>query len=112
MSNPMLWRLRAGGRRTSRAGGRRFGSARGRGSGAASSRSCGMIVHHIGAGAMASVKVAITLERETLLLVDSLVSRRVFPNRSRAIQIALREKIERLEGGRQAAECAKLDPAF
>jgi hypothetical protein len=36
----------------------------------------------------------------------------VFANRSRAIQTALREKIERLEGGRLAAECAKLDPAF
>ncbi len=61
---------------------------------------------------MPSVKVAITLEQETLRQVDSLVARRVFPNRSRAIQMALREKIERLEGGRLAAECAKLDPAF
>ena len=59
---------------------------------------------------MASIKVAITLEQETLQQVDSLVSRRVFPNRSRAIQVALCEKIERLEGGRLAAECAKLDP--
>ena len=61
---------------------------------------------------MASVKVAITLEQETLRQVDSLVARRVFQNRSRAIQIALREKIERVEGGRLAAECAKLDPKF
>jgi Arc/MetJ-type ribon-helix-helix transcriptional regulator len=72
----------------------------------------GMIVYHIGDRAMASVKVAITLEQETLRQVDSLVARRVFPNRSRAIQTALREKIERLEGGRLAAECAKLDTAF
>jgi len=69
-----------------------------------------MIKHHIGEESMASVKVAITLEQETLQQVDSLVSRRVFPNRSRAIQVALHEKIERLEGGRLAAECAKLDP--
>ncbi len=61
---------------------------------------------------MASVKVAITLEQETLRQVDSLVTRRVFQNRSRAIQIALHEKIERVEGGRLAAECAKLDPQF
>jgi Arc/MetJ-type ribon-helix-helix transcriptional regulator len=61
---------------------------------------------------MASVKVAITLEQETLRQVDSLVARRVFKNRSRAIQTALREKIERVEGGRLAAECAKLDPKF
>jgi Arc/MetJ-type ribon-helix-helix transcriptional regulator len=61
---------------------------------------------------MASVKVAITLEQETLRQVDGLVARRVFQNRSRAIQIALREKIERVEGSRLAAECAKLDPKF
>jgi Arc/MetJ-type ribon-helix-helix transcriptional regulator len=61
---------------------------------------------------MTSVKVAITLERETLRQVDSLVARRVFPSRSRAIQTALREKMERLGRGRLAAECAKLDPAF
>jgi metal-responsive CopG/Arc/MetJ family transcriptional regulator len=61
---------------------------------------------------MASIKVAITLEQETLRRVDSLVARRVFPNRSRAIQIALHEKIERVEGSRLAAECANLDPIF
>ena len=60
---------------------------------------------------MASVKVAITLEEETLARVDGLVARRVFPNRSRAIQIAVHEKLERQEGVRLAAECAKLDPA-
>jgi metal-responsive CopG/Arc/MetJ family transcriptional regulator len=61
---------------------------------------------------MSSVKVAVTLEQETLARVDSLVARRVFPNRSRAIQIALQEKLERQEGVRLAAECAKLDTAF
>ncbi len=61
---------------------------------------------------MSSVKVAITLEQETLRQVDSLVARRVFKNRSRAIQTALREKIERVEGARLAAECAKLDKKF
>jgi Arc/MetJ-type ribon-helix-helix transcriptional regulator len=71
-----------------------------------------MINHHTGGEAMASVKVAITLEEETLRQVDSLVARRVFQNRSRAIQIALHEKIERMEGSRLAAECAKLDPKF
>lgn len=61
---------------------------------------------------MARVKVAITLEQETLRRVDGLVARRVFQNRSRAIQIALHEKIERVEGSRLAAECARLDPEF
>ncbi len=74
--------------------------------------SCGMMLYHTGDRSMASVKVAITLDRETLARVDSLVSRRVFPNRSRAIQIALQEKLERQEGVRLAAECAKFDPAF
>ncbi|HEY6482696.1 MAG TPA: ribbon-helix-helix domain-containing protein [Steroidobacteraceae bacterium] len=61
---------------------------------------------------MPRVKVAITLEQETLRQVDSLVARRVFQNRSRAIQTALREKIERLEGKQLAAECAKLDKQY
>ncbi len=59
---------------------------------------------------MPSIKVAITLEQETLRQVDALVSQRVFPNRSRAIQAALQEKIDRLAGNRLATECAKLDP--
>jgi Arc/MetJ-type ribon-helix-helix transcriptional regulator len=61
---------------------------------------------------MASLKVAITLEQETLCQVDSLVARRLFQNRSRVIQNALHERIERAQGGRLAAECAKLDPKF
>ena len=61
---------------------------------------------------MASLKVAITLEQETLRQVDNLVARRVFQNRSRAIQIALHEKIARVEGSRLAAECTKLDPKY
>ena len=61
---------------------------------------------------MSSVKVAITLDRETLLRVDRLVSQQVFPNRSRAVQSAVSEKLTRMERGRLAAECAKLDPKF
>ena len=61
---------------------------------------------------MSSVKVAITLDRETLSRVDDLVSRSVFPNRSRAIQAAVAEKLARMERSRLASECAKLDPKF
>lgn len=61
---------------------------------------------------MSSVKVAITLDGKTLKRVDGLVSKRVFPNRSRAIQVAVAEKLARLENGRLAEECAKLDPKF
>jgi Arc/MetJ-type ribon-helix-helix transcriptional regulator len=59
---------------------------------------------------MPVVKVAITLEQETLRRVDALVAQRVFPSRSRAIQSALQEKLDRLAGSRLARECAKLDP--
>lgn len=61
---------------------------------------------------MGSVKVAITIDSETLERVDSLVSKNVFPNRSRAIQAAVAEKLARLERNRLAEECAKLDPKF
>lgn len=61
---------------------------------------------------MGSVKVAITIDREMLERVDGLVSKKVFPNRSRAIQSAVAEKLARMERGRLASECAKLDPEF
>ena len=61
---------------------------------------------------MSSVKVAITIDRETLSRVDGLVSRSVFPNRSRAIQAAVAEKLARMERSRLASECAKLDPNY
>lgn len=61
---------------------------------------------------MASAKVAISLDQEVLARLDHLVERRVFPNRSRAIQQAIEEKLGRLERTRLARECSKLDPAF
>ena len=59
---------------------------------------------------MTTVKVAITLDSETLESVDDLVAREVYPNRSRAIQAAVEEKLSRMQRRRPAAECAKLDP--
>jgi Arc/MetJ-type ribon-helix-helix transcriptional regulator len=44
--------------------------------------------------------------------VDRLVEEDLFPSRSRAIQEALKEKLERIERGRLARECATLDPAY
>lgn len=61
---------------------------------------------------MATVKVAISLQDNLLRRVDSLVRKRVFPNRSKAIQEAVREKLERFDRTRLARECAKLDPKF
>ena len=61
---------------------------------------------------MASVKVAVTIDSETLKRVDALVAKKVFPNRSRAVQTAVAEKLARMERNRLAEECAKLDPAY
>jgi metal-responsive CopG/Arc/MetJ family transcriptional regulator len=59
---------------------------------------------------MGTTKVAITIDRETLRRLDHLVRKRVFPNRSRAIQKAVEEKLSRLDRNALARECAKLDP--
>lgn len=61
---------------------------------------------------MSQTKVAITIEEGVLSKVDALVRRKVFSNRSRAIQQAVQEKLDRLDRSRLAEECAKLDPAF
>lgn len=61
---------------------------------------------------MARLKIAITLDEETLSALDRLVSERRFPNRSQAIQEAVDEKLARLSQSRLARECAQLDPEF
>ncbi|MBK6960047.1 MAG: CopG family transcriptional regulator [Gammaproteobacteria bacterium] len=61
---------------------------------------------------MSQTKVAVTIEAGLLARVDALVQRKVFSNRSRAIQEAVQEKLERMERSRLAEECAKLEPAF
>jgi metal-responsive CopG/Arc/MetJ family transcriptional regulator len=59
---------------------------------------------------MAKAKVAVTLERSTLDRLDKLVKAARFTNRSQAIEMAVEEKLERLERRRLAEECAKLEP--
>ncbi|HFD33067.1 MAG TPA: CopG family transcriptional regulator [Gammaproteobacteria bacterium] len=61
---------------------------------------------------MSSSKIAITLESGMLAEVDALVKKHVFPNRSRAIQEAVKEKLSRLNHSLLAQECAKLDPDY
>lgn len=61
---------------------------------------------------MATAKVAITIDEDLLDRLDRLVAAREFPNRSRAIQIAVTEKLERLDRSRLARESAKLEPAI
>jgi Arc/MetJ-type ribon-helix-helix transcriptional regulator len=57
-------------------------------------------------------KIAITLDEDLLERIDRLVAERRFPSRSRAIQLAVKAQIDRLDRRRLARECAKLDPAF
>jgi metal-responsive CopG/Arc/MetJ family transcriptional regulator len=61
---------------------------------------------------MAASKIAITMEKEMLKRLDMLVKSSIFPNRSKAIQEAVAEKLNRMEKSRLAQECAKLDPKF
>jgi Arc/MetJ-type ribon-helix-helix transcriptional regulator len=74
--------------------------------------SSGMMYYHTGGEIMATSKIAITIDQNTLNRLDLLVKSRIFPNRSRAIQEAVMEKLERLEKSRLARECAKLDPIY
>ncbi len=61
---------------------------------------------------MATTKIAITIDKNLLYRLDSLVKSQRFANRSRAIQEAVAEKLARIERSRLAQECAKLDPKF
>ncbi len=59
---------------------------------------------------MAAEKIAITLNRELLREIDRGVKSGLFKNRSRAIEEAVREKIERQRKGRVLIEAKKLNP--
>ena len=59
---------------------------------------------------MAASKIAITIEESTLNSLDRLVKEKKYPNRSRAIQEIVEDKIRRLEKNRLEVECNKLDP--
>jgi metal-responsive CopG/Arc/MetJ family transcriptional regulator len=61
---------------------------------------------------MAVSKIAITIEDNLLKQLDLMVKSKLFPNRSKAIQEAVADKLKRLERNRLAEECAKLDPEY
>jgi metal-responsive CopG/Arc/MetJ family transcriptional regulator len=61
---------------------------------------------------MAASKIAITIDDNLLKQLDLMVKSRLFPNRSKAIQEAVADKLKRLERNRLAEECAKLDPEY
>ena len=57
-----------------------------------------------------TAKAVVSIDKKILKRLDRLVKQQVFPNRSRAIQEAIEDKLNRLERTRLAEECAKLDP--
>jgi len=59
---------------------------------------------------MAVSKIAITVDEKILKKIDLMVQSHIYPNRSKAIQDAIEDKLMRLEKTRLAQECAKLDP--
>ena len=61
---------------------------------------------------MSRSKIAITLDERLLARVDDLVTAGRFPNRSRAIEESLAEKLARMDRSRLARESAKLDRSF
>jgi len=60
---------------------------------------------------MSSAKIAISLEPEALRQLDQLVDGGLFPSRSKLIQDAVAEKLQRLRRVRLAQQCAKLQPS-
>lgn len=61
---------------------------------------------------MSTAKIAISIDEQILSKLDRLVKTHVFPSRSKAIQTAVQEKLEKVEQNRLAKECFKLDPKF
>ena len=59
---------------------------------------------------MSTAKVAITVDKQLLKLVDRWVTQGRYPSRSQAIQGAVREKVERWTHTRLADEVGKLNP--
>ena len=59
---------------------------------------------------MSAAKVAITVEKELLKAVDRWVTQGRYPNRSRAIQAALREKMARWKHTRLLEALKHIDP--
>ena len=61
---------------------------------------------------MSTAKVAITIEESLLGKLDRLVKTHAFPNRSRAIQEAVSDKLVKLDHRRLSQECSKLNKSF
>jgi Arc/MetJ-type ribon-helix-helix transcriptional regulator len=58
---------------------------------------------------MSRAKIAITVDEDALTEIDRLVHDGVFPNRSQAFEVAVKERLDRMQHTRLARETAKLD---
>jgi len=58
---------------------------------------------------MGRAKIAITLDEHALAEIDRLVREGVYANRSKAIEAAVQDRLERSRHSRLARESAKLD---
>ena len=61
---------------------------------------------------MPKEKVAVTIEKDLLSRLDRLVAEGRYPSRSRAVEEAVEERLEKVELTRLARESAKLDQKF
>jgi metal-responsive CopG/Arc/MetJ family transcriptional regulator len=59
---------------------------------------------------MVTTKVAITIDSELIAQVDDLVTQQIFPNRSKAIQSAIEDKLVGFRRSRLEQELMNLDP--
>jgi len=60
---------------------------------------------------MGRAKIAITIDEHALSEIDQLVRQGAFPSRSKAIEIAVTDRLLREQHSRLARECRKLDTA-
>jgi Arc/MetJ-type ribon-helix-helix transcriptional regulator len=56
------------------------------------------------------VTIAVTVDSKIIADIDRLVTTGVFPNRSKAFEIAIGERLRQMRRSRLALESAKLDP--
>ncbi len=59
---------------------------------------------------MSVAKITVSIETDVLRQLDKLVKERVYSNRSQAVQVAVGEKLARLNKTRLARACELLDP--
>ncbi len=58
---------------------------------------------------MSVSKIAVSIDQKVVHRLDAMVRRGVFPSRSRAIQEALANQLEKIDRNRLARECSKLE---